>query len=105
MRLHVADHPLIAHKLTVLRDVSTSTPIFRQLTEDLVTLLAYEATPDIRTEGAAIETPVAHTKGVAIAEPRPIVIPIVRAGLGMLEGLTRMLPTPEAGRLGMKAHE
>lgn len=105
MRLHVADHPLIAHKLTVLRDVSTSSPIFRQLTEELVTLLAYEATRDIRTEEVDIETPVAHTKGVAIAEPRPIVIPILRAGLGMLEGMTRMLPTAEVGFLGMKRNE
>src|SRR5699024_3189759 len=105
MRLHVADHPLIAHKLTVLRDVSTPSPIFRQLTEELVTLLASEATRDIRTEEVEIETPVAHTTGVAIAEPRPIVIPILRAGLGMLEGMTRMLPTAEVGFLGMKPNE
>lgn len=105
MRLHVADHPLIAHKLTVLRDVSTPSPIFRQLTEELVTLLAYEATRDIRTEEVGIDTPVAHTTGVAIAEPRPIVIPILRAGLGMLEGMTRMLPTAEVGFLGMKRNE
>lgn len=105
MRLHVADHPLIAHKLTVLRDVSTPSPIFRQLTEELVTLLAYEATRDIRTEEVAIDTPVARTTGVAIAEPRPIVIPILRAGLGMLEGMTRMLPTAEVGFLGMKRNE
>src|SRR5699024_5465621 len=70
MRLHVADHPLIAHKLTVLRDVNTPSPVFRQLTEELVTLLAYEATREIRTEEVDIETPVAHTKGVAIAEPQ-----------------------------------
>lgn len=105
MRLHVADHPLIAHKLTVLRDVSTPSPVFRQLTEELVTLLAYEATRDIRTEEVEIDTPIAHTTGVALAEPRPIVVPILRAGLGMLEGMTRMLPTAEVGFLGLQRNE
>lgn len=105
MRLHVADHPLIAHKLTVLRDVSTPSPIFRQLTEELVTLLAYEATRDIRTEQVEIDTPIARTTGVALAEPRPIVVPILRAGLGMLEGMTRMLPTAEVGFLGLQRNE
>ncbi|WP_159620962.1 uracil phosphoribosyltransferase [Ruania rhizosphaerae] len=105
MRLHVADHPLIAHKLTVLRDVRTPSPIFRQLTEELVTLLAYEATRDIRTESVEIDTPVAHTTGTALAEPRPIVVPILRAGLGMLEGMTRLLPTAEVGFLGLQRNE
>lgn len=105
MRLHVADHPLIAHKLTVLRDVSTPSPIFRQLTEELVTLLAYEATRDIRTEQVELDTPIARTTGVALAEPRPIVVPILRAGLGMLEGMTRMLPTAEVGFLGLQRNE
>lgn len=105
MRLHVADHPLVAHKLTVLRDVDTPSPIFRQLTEELVTLLAYEATRDIRTEQVEIDTPIAHTTGVALAEPRPIVVPILRAGLGMLEGMTRMLPTAEVGFLGLQRNE
>ncbi|QOR71273.1 uracil phosphoribosyltransferase [Ruania alkalisoli] len=105
MRLHVADHPLIAHKLTVLRDVRTPSPIFRQLTEELVTLLAYEATRDIRTESVEIDTPVAHAMGTALAEPRPIVVPILRAGLGMLEGMTRLLPTAEVGFLGLQRNE
>lgn len=101
MRLHVVDHPLIAHKLTVLRDKSTPSPVFRQLVEELVTLLAYEATHDVRVEPAEIETPVAPTTGVQLAHPMPIVVPILRAGLGMLEGMTRLLPTAEVGFLGM----
>ncbi|OKL51158.1 uracil phosphoribosyltransferase [Buchananella hordeovulneris] len=105
MRLHTADHPLIAHKLTVLRDQSTPSPIFRQLTDELVTLLAYEATRDIRTEEVEIVTPVAPTTGVALAQPRPIVVPILRAGLGMLDGMSRILPTAEVGFLGMKRDE
>src|SRR5699024_12456173 len=102
MRLHVADPPLIAHKLTVLRDVTTPSPVFRQLTEELVTLLAYEATREIRTEQVEIDTPIARTTGVALAEPRPIVVPILRAGLGMLEGTTRLVPTAAAGFLGLQ---
>ena len=105
MRLHVADHPLVTHKLTVLRDKRTSSPVFRQLTEELVTLLAYEATRGVRVEAIDIETPVAATTGVKISEPRPIVVPILRAGLGMLEGMVKLIPTAEVGFLGMVRDE
>ncbi len=101
MRIHVADHPLVAHKLTVLRDVTTSSPIFRRLTDELVTLLAYEATRDVRTEPVTVQTPVAPAQGVRLADPKPLVVPILRAGLGMLEGMVRLLPTAEVGFLGM----
>jgi uracil phosphoribosyltransferase len=94
-------HPLVAHKLTVLRDVRTDSPTFRRLTEELVTLLAYEATRDVRTESVSIVTPVAPTAGTKLARPRPLVVPILRAGLGMLEGMVRLLPTAEVGFLGM----
>lgn len=105
MRLHVADHPLITHKLTVLRDKTTSSPVFRQLTEELVTLLAYEATRSVRVDPIEIQTPVSLTMGVKISEPRPIVVPILRAGLGMLEGMVKLLPTAEVGFLGMVRNE
>ena len=105
MRLHVADHPLVAHKLTVLRDVRTPSPTFRLLVDELVTLLAYEATRDVRTEAVEIVTPVAPTTGTKLADPRPIVVPILRAGLGMLDGMTRVLPTAEVGFLGMQRDE
>lgn len=105
MRVHVADHPLITHKLSVLRDKNTPSPVFRQLTEELVTLLAYEATRNVRTEQVEIETPVTRTTGLAIARPRPLVVPILRAGLGMLEGMTKLLPTAEVGFLGMARNE
>lgn len=101
MKLHVADHPLIAHKLTVLRDERTDSARFRQLTDELVTLLAYEATRNVRVQPKQINTPVCSTTGTQIAQPRPLVVPILRAGLGMLEGMTRMLPTAEVGFLGM----
>ena len=105
MRVHVADHPLITHKLTVLRDVRTSSPMFRQLTEELVTLLAYEATRNVKVSPVEIQTPVTTTVGVKISEPRPIVVPILRAGLGMLEGMVKLLPTAEVGFLGMVRDE
>ena len=105
MRVHVADHPLITHKLTVLRDVRTPSPVFRQLTEELVTLLAYEATRGVRVKPVEIQTPVTTTTGVALSEPRPLVVPILRAGLGMLEGMVRLMPTAEVGFLGMIRNE
>ena len=105
MRVHVANHPLITHKLTVLRDKNTPSPVFRQLTSELVTLLAYEATREIRVKEITIQTPVAETTGVNLAHPRPLIVPILRAGLGMLEGMTTLLPTAEVGFLGMKRNE
>jgi uracil phosphoribosyltransferase len=87
VKIHVVDHPLLTHKLTVLRDERTDSPTFRRLTEEIVTLLAYEA------------------KGAVLAKPRPVVVPILRAGLGMLEGMTRLIPTAEVGFLGMVRDE
>ena len=101
MRVHVADHQLISHKLTYLRDKRTDSPTFRRLVDELVTLLAYEATRDVRVEPFEIETPVAPTTGIKLASPKPLVVPILRAGLGMLDGMVRLLPTAEVGFLGM----
>ncbi|MFJ1795113.1 uracil phosphoribosyltransferase [Kitasatospora griseola] len=105
MRLHVVDHPLVAHKLSTLRDERTDSPTFRRLTDELVTLLAYEATRDVRTDTVEITTPVAVTQGTRLSYPRPLVVPILRAGLGMLDGMTRLLPTAEVGFLGMVRNE
>ena len=105
MRVHVADHQLISHKLTYLRDKRTDSPTFRRLAEELVTLLAYEATREVRVEPFSIETPVAPTVGIKLANPKPLVVPILRAGLGMLEGMMRLLPSAEVGFLGMMRNE
>lgn len=105
MRVHVANHPLITHKLTVLRDERTPSPMFRQLVEELVTLLAYEATRQVRVDPVSIRTPVTETTGVKLSEPRPLVVPILRAGLGMLEGMVKLMPTAEVGFLGMLRDE
>jgi uracil phosphoribosyltransferase len=105
MRTHVVDHPLVAHKLTALRDEQTDSPTFRRLADELVTLLAYEATRDVRVSSKEIVTPVAPTTGVKLARPKPLVVPILRAGLGMLDGMMRLLPTAEVGFLGMVRNE
>jgi uracil phosphoribosyltransferase len=105
MRVHVADHPLVTHKLTVLRDRETPSPTFRALAEELVTLLAYEATRAVRVRTVTIQTPVAETEGLAIADPKPLIVPILRAGLGMLEGMVKLMPSAEVGFLGMVRDE
>jgi uracil phosphoribosyltransferase len=105
MRLHVANHPLITHKISILRDKTTPSPVFRQLVEELVTLLAYEATRDVAVEKVKIETPITTTEGLKLSKPRPLIVPILRAGLGMLEGMTKLLPSAEVGFLGIKRNE
>ncbi len=105
MRTQVVDHPLVTHKLTTLRDAATDSPTFRALTEELVALLAYEATRDVRVAPVQVQTPVATATGVRLATPKPLVVPILRAGLGMLDGFMRLLPTAEVGFLGMVRNE
>ena len=105
MKIHIADHPLITHKLTVLRDERTVSPTFRKLTEEIVTLLAYEATREVKVENVSVKTPVAMAQGLHLAKPKPVVVPILRAGLGMLEGMSRLIPTAEIGFLGMVRDE
>ena len=77
MKVHVADHPLIAHKLTVLRDEKTDSPTFRHLVEELVTLLSYEATREVKVVPKAIKTPVSPMTGVAMSKPTPVVVPVM----------------------------
>jgi uracil phosphoribosyltransferase len=105
MRTLVIDHPLVAHKLTRLRREETSSATFRLLAEELVTLLAYEATDSLAVHPVDITTPVAPTTGVELAEPKPLVVPILRAGLGMLNGMVKLMPTAEVGFLGMVRDE
>lgn len=105
VRTLVVDHPLVAHKLTALRDERTESPTFRRLADELVTLLAYEATRDVRVVPVEVTTPVATTTGCHLDKPLPLVVPVLRAGLGMLEGMTRLLPTAEVGFLGMVRDE
>jgi uracil phosphoribosyltransferase len=105
MRTLVVDHPLVSHKLTALRDERTDSPTFRLLVEELVTLLAYEATRGLLTDAVTIRPPGAEATGAHLRDPKPLVVPILRAGLGMLEGMTRLMPTAEVGFLGMVRDE
>jgi uracil phosphoribosyltransferase len=105
MKALVADHPLVAHKLTTLRDVRTPTHEFRRLADELVTLLAYEATRHLLVEAVQIETPVTAATGVKLAGPAPLIVPVLRAGIGMLDGMTRLLPGAAVGFVGLARDE
>ncbi|MDR2748278.1 MAG: uracil phosphoribosyltransferase [Bifidobacteriaceae bacterium] len=105
MKLIIPDHPLVIHKISKLRDEKTPSPLFRQLVDELMTLLAYEATGGVELVDKKIITPVAPTVGKKMKEPYPIIIPILRAGLGMVNGMSALLPNAEIGFLGMKRDE
>jgi uracil phosphoribosyltransferase len=105
MQTLVADHPLVAHKLTALRDSATEAPAFRRLADELVTLLAYEATRQMRVQQISVQTPVGEARGVKLASPDPLVVPVLRAGIGMLDGMTRLLPMAGVGFVGLVRDE
>jgi uracil phosphoribosyltransferase len=105
MQTLVVDHPLVAHKLTAMRDARTDSPAFRRLSDELVTLLAYEATRRIRVEQVQVSTPVGQAGGVRLAKPVPLVVPVLRAGLGMLDGMARLLPQADVGFVGLARNE
>jgi uracil phosphoribosyltransferase len=105
MQTLVVDHPLVAHKLTALRDTRTESPAFRLLCDELVTLLAYEATRDIRVEPVSVTTPVGPANGMRMAGPQPMVVPVLRAGIGMLDGMSRLLPQADVGFVGLVRDE
>jgi len=105
MRTLLADHPLVTHKLTLLRDESTDTATFRILTDELVTLLAYEATREIRVAEVSVTTPVGVATGLRLSDPKPLIVPVLRAGIGMLSGMTRLLPMASVGFVGMVRDE
>lgn len=105
MKTLVVQHPLIAAKVTELRDINTTMPRFQALATELVTLLAFEATKDLAVADTKVVTPVAPTSGKKLAEPIPLIVPILRAGLGMLSGLQQLLPDAEVGFLGVVRNE
>lgn len=99
-KLNVTDHPLIQHKISMLRDVNTGNKEFRELVEEIATLICYEATRDIPLTEQLIETPVCPTVGKVI-EKKFGVVPILRAGIGMVNGIIRLMPTAKVGHIGM----
>ncbi len=94
-------HPLIQHKITHLRNKDTDAPTFRHLVDELTMLLSYEATREVRVDPCEVETPLVRTTGWNLSHPRPLVVPILRAGLAMLDGWLRIMPKAEVGFLGM----
>ena len=99
--LHVYDHPLIQHKLSILRDKNTSVKEFREIVSELAGLMCYEATRDLPLEEVEIETPVAKAKAKRIAGKKMAVVPILRAGLGMVDGIVAMIPSCKVGHIGL----
>jgi len=102
--LYVSTHPLVQHKLALLRDEGTDCRKFRELVREISTLLIYEATRDLRTEPVTVKTPLAETVGQKLAE-RVGLIPILRAGLGMVEGAWQMMPGAEVWHIGLSRDE
>ena len=105
MQTLVIDHPLITHKLTALRETGTETATFRRLTDELVTLLAYEATREIRVQPVTVQTPLGDAAGVRLGSPSPLIVPVLRAGIGMLDGMIRLLPMADVGFVGLVRDE
>ena len=97
----VLDHPLSHHKLTILRDVKTPGSLFRKVIEELGLLLAVEATRILPTEPVAVETPLERTQGRRLTSLDPVLVPVLRAGLGLLPSFLQVLPTAKVGHLGL----
>ena len=104
-KLHVVDHPLVAHKLTILRDKDTSTKDFRELVSEIGMLLTYEATRDLPLTQREVETPICKTVAPTLKGKKFAVVPILRAGLGLVEGVLRMVPSARVGHIGLYRNE
>lgn len=98
--VHVTDHPLIQHKLTMLRDKNTGSMYFRQLLSELSMLMGYEVTRNFATKAIDIETPVTPTTSSVLADENVVLVPILRAGLGMTDGLLNLMPFAKVGHIG-----
>lgn len=101
IKVNILDHPLIQHKLTQIRQKETSTTQFRQMINEIGGLMVYEITRDLPLEQIEIETPVAKTKANVIAGKKMVVVPILRAGLGMVDGILQMIPSARIGHIGI----
>ena len=99
--LHVYDHPLIQHKLSILRDKNTSVKEFRELVGEIAGLMCYEAMRDLPMEDVEVETPVAVAKAKRLAGKKLAIVPILRAGLGMVDGMVAMIPSCKVGHIGL----
>ncbi len=100
-KVFVFDHPLIQHKLTHVRDKNTGTKEFRELVDEIATLMAFEITRDLPVKEVEIETPVAKTKSKVLSGKKIGVVPILRAGIGMVDGILKLIPTAKVGHIGL----
>jgi uracil phosphoribosyltransferase len=99
--LTVVDHPLVQHKLALLRDRATPTKIFKELVDEIATLMAYEATRDLALDEVPVETPLERSTGHKVRGKKLTLVPILRAGLGMVEGILRLVPSARVGHIGL----
>jgi uracil phosphoribosyltransferase len=99
--LTIVRHPLIQHKLTILRDRGTPTKIFKELVDEIAMLMAYEATQDLALEKTSVSTPLEETTGWQVSGKKLTLVPILRAGLGMVEGILRLVPAARVGHIGL----
>lgn len=99
--LSIIDHPLVLHKLTLLRDRATSTKQFKELVDEIAMLMAYEATRDLALEQISVDTPLETTNGWTVRGKKLTLVPILRAGLGMVEGILRLIPSARVGHIGL----
>ncbi|MBS6106584.1 MULTISPECIES: uracil phosphoribosyltransferase [Anaerococcus] len=103
--VHVLDHPVIKHKISILRDSNTGATEFRSIIKEISIILAYEATKDLELEEYELETPIAKTTGYRISGKKLGIVPILRAGLGMVDGVLEVLPAAKIGHIGMYRDE
>ena len=103
--VHVMDHPLVAHKLTILRDKNTSVKDFRELVSEIGMLITYEATRDLPLTEREVETPICKTTAPTLKGKKFAVVPILRAGLGLVDGVLRMVPGARVGHIGLYRNE
>jgi uracil phosphoribosyltransferase len=99
--LTVSEHPLVAHKLSILRDRATATKLFKELVEEIAMLLAYDAMRDLSLAPVPVDTPLEHTSGWRVGGKKLTLVPILRAGLGMVEGVLRLVPSARVGHIGL----
>ena len=100
-KVHVMDHPLVAHKLSIMRDKNTSVKDFRELVSEIGMLITYEATRDLPLTTTVVETPICKAEVPVLAGKKFAVVPILRAGLGLVDGVLRMVPSARVGHIGM----
>ena len=105
MALHIIDHPLVLHKLSIMRNKETSTKMFRELLKEIAMFMGYEITRNLPLEYEEIETPLMKMKAPKIAGKKVVIVPILRAGLGMVDGLMELIPSARIGHIGMYRDE